>query len=146
MLDQLIKLVKEHAGTAIIDNTDVPNEKNDAVINTTASGIMDHLKNLAGHGGMNNVTSLLQQGSYGNGSEVSNMSNNIASQIAKSFGIESSKAQGIVEQLIPTVINSLSNKTNDPNDDSFTMQGILGSLTSGPGGLGGMMDSFKKMF
>ncbi len=146
MLDQLINLVKEHAGSAIIDNTDVPNEKNDAVINTTATGIMDHFKNLAGNGGLNNITSLLQQGSHGNGSEVSNMSNNIASTIANQFGLESSKAQGIVQQLIPTVINSLSNKTNDPNDDSFTMQGILGSLTGSAGGLGGMMDSFKKMF
>lgn len=146
MLDQLINLVKEHAGSGIIDNTDVPNEKNDAVINTTATGIMDHFKNLAGNGGLNNITNLLQQGSNGNGSEVSNMSNNIASTIANQFGLESSKAQGIVQQLIPTVINSLSNKTNDPNDNSFTMEGILGSLTGSAGGLGGMMDSFKKMF
>jgi uncharacterized protein YidB (DUF937 family) len=146
MLDQLINLVKEHAGSAIIDNTDVPNEKNDAVINTTATGIMDHFKNLAGSGGLNNITSLLQQGSNGNGSEVANMSNNIAGNIAKQFGLDPSKAQGIVQQLIPSVINSLSNKTNDPNDNSFTMDGILGSLTGGAGGLGGMMDSFKKMF
>jgi hypothetical protein len=146
MLDQLINLVKEHAGSVIIDNTDVPNEKNDAVINTTATGIMDHLKNLAGNGGLSNITSLLQQGANGNGSEVSNMSNTIASNIATSFGIESTKAQGIVQHLIPTVMNSLSQKTNDPNDNSFTMDGILSSLTSGVGGIGGMMDSFKKMF
>jgi uncharacterized protein YidB (DUF937 family) len=146
MLDQLINLVKEHAGSAIIDNTDVPNQNNDAVINTTATGIIDHLKNLVGSGGLSNITSLLQQGSNGNGSEVANMSNNIASSIANQFGLEPSKAQGIVQQLIPTVINSLSNKTNDPNDNSFTMDGILGSLTGGNGGLGGMMDSFKKMF
>ncbi len=146
MLDQLINLVKEHAGTAIINNTDVPNEKNDAVINTTATGIMDHFKNLAGNGGLSNITSILQQGSNGNGSVVSTMSNTIASTISNQFGIEPTKANGIVQQLIPTVINSLSNKTNDPNDDSFTMQGILGSLTGGAGGLGGMMDSFKKMF
>lgn len=146
MLDQLINLVKEHAGSAIIDNNDVPNEKNDAVINTTATGIMDHFKNLAGNGGLNNITSLLQQGSNGNGSEVSNMSSNIAQTIAQQFGIDPIKANGIVQNLIPTVMNSLSNKTNDPNDNSFTMEGILGSLTGGAGGLGGMMDSFKKMF
>ena len=32
MLDQLINLVKENAGNAIINNNDVPNENNDAVI------------------------------------------------------------------------------------------------------------------
>lgn len=146
MLDQFINLVKEHAGSAIIDNADVPNENNDAVIHTTATGIMEHFKNLAGNGGLGNITSLLQQGSNGNSAEVSNMSNNIASTIVNQFGLAPSKAQGIVQQLIPTVLNSLSNKTNDPNDNSFTMDGILSSLTGGAVGLGDMMDSFKKMF
>jgi uncharacterized protein YidB (DUF937 family) len=146
MLDQLINLVKEHAGAAIIENTDVPNEKNDAVINTTAHGIMNHFKNLAGNGGLSNISNLLQQGSNGNASEINNMSSTIAQTIANQFGIDANKANGIVQNLVPTVMNSLSQKTNDPNDDSFTIEGILSSLTSSAGGLGGMMDSFKKMF
>jgi len=60
MFDQLINLVKEHAGEAIIDNDDVPNENNEAVINTTAFGIMGHLKNMAGNGGLTTVTGLLK--------------------------------------------------------------------------------------
>lgn len=146
MLEQLINLVKEHAGTAIIDNNDVPNENNAAVINTTAGGIMDHLKNLASNGGLSNISNMLQNGTSGSSNEVSAMSSNIANTIANQFGIEPSKAQSIVQNLIPTVMNSLSNKTNDPNDNSFTMEGILSSFTGGSAGLGGMMDSFKKMF
>ena len=146
MFDQLINLVKEHAGEAIIDNDDVPNENNEAVINTTAFGIMGHLKNMAGNGGLTTVTGLLKNGITGSSNEVSTMSSNIAHAIANQFGIAPAKANGIVQNLIPTVMNNLSNKTNDPNDDNFTMESILGSLTSSAGGLGGMMDGFKKMF
>ena len=44
MFDQLLKLVKENAGEAIINNPAIPNQQNDAAINTAATGIMDQLK------------------------------------------------------------------------------------------------------
>ena len=146
MLDQLINLVKENAGNAIINNNDVPNENNDAVISTTANGIMDHLKNLAVSGGNENITNLLAGGNTSGSSEISNMSGNIANVISSKFGIDPSKSEAIVNNLIPTVMSSLSQKTNDPNDNSFTMQGILGSLAGGSSDLGGIMDSVKKLF
>ena len=146
MLDQLINLVNENAGNAIINNNDVPNENNDAVISTTANGIMDHLKNLAVSGGNENITNLLAGGNTSGSSEISNMSGNIANVISSKFGIDPSKSEAIVNNLIPTVMSSLSQKTNDPNDNSFTMQGILGSLAGGSSDLGGIMDSVKKLF
>ncbi len=84
-------LIKENASEAIINNNDVPNENNDAVINTTA--------------------------------------------------------EGIVNNLLPMVMNSLSKKTNDPDDNSFTMQGILGSLAGGNASdLGGLLGNVSKFF
>ena len=52
MFENLLNLVKEHAGEAIVKNPTIPNEKNDAAINTAAGGIMDQLKNLAANGGI----------------------------------------------------------------------------------------------
>jgi hypothetical protein len=147
MLDQLINLVKENASEAIINNNDVPNENNDAVINTTANGIMDHLKGLAGGGGLESITSLLSNGASANGMEMSNMSSHVANLISSKFGIDPSKSEGIVNNLLPMVMNSLSKKTNDPEDSSFTMQGILGSLTGGEGNdLGGLLGKVSKLF
>ncbi|MEO8085651.1 MAG: DUF937 domain-containing protein [Bacteroidota bacterium] len=146
MFDELINLVKEHSGNAIINNTDVPNEKNDAVIHTTAGGIMDHLKNLAGSGSLQSITDLLKGGNLAGNKEVTEMSHNIAKSISEKFGIDLSKSEGIVKNLIPTVMGSLSKKTHDPNDNSFTMDGILKSLTGGSGSLGSIMDKVKNMF
>ncbi len=147
MLDQLINLVKENASEAIINNNDVPNENNDAVINTAAEGIMDHLKGLVGGGSLEGITSLISNGASANGLEMSNMSSHVANLISSKFGIEPSKTEGIVNNLLPMVMNSLSKKTNDPEDNSFTMQGILGSLAGGNAGdLGGLLGNVSKFF
>lgn len=147
MLDQLINLVKENAGNAVINNNDVPNEKNDAVINTAADGIMNHFKNLAGNGGLGAITDIIKGNNVANNPEVTKMATNIAGSISEKYGIGSGKAEGIVKDLIPAVLSNLSKTTNDPNDSRFTLEGILGSLTGGSkDGLGGILDKVKKMF
>ena len=58
MLDNLLNLVKEHAGNAIINNPVIPNEKNDEAISTATNGIMDTLKSQISAGGLDSITSL----------------------------------------------------------------------------------------
>ena len=41
MFDNLLKLVKENAGDAIIKNPVIPNEKNDEAIHATTTSIFD---------------------------------------------------------------------------------------------------------
>jgi len=60
------------------------------------------------------------------------------------FGFDGSTAGNIVAQLIPTVMSKLAGKTNDPNDNSFSMGGILESLAGGSGG--GIMGMIKGLF
>lgn len=141
MLENLIKLVKENAGEAIINNPDVPNEQNDSAIEATAGSIFDSLKNqLAGGGGLDSITNLFQGGSDAANSDVANnMTGDVVSGLVKKLGLSEGAASGIVSQLLPTVLNSLKNKTNDPNDSDFDLQGILGALTGGGGGLFGKL-------
>ena len=49
------------------------------------------------------------------------------------FGLEQGAASGIASSLIPTVLQSLVHKTNDPNDSSFNIQNLIGSLVGGGG-------------
>jgi hypothetical protein len=147
MLENLINLVKEHAGEAIINNPAIPNEHNDAAINTTAEGIMDHLKGLMSGGGMEQVMGMLSGGGDAVNGQVQSMSGNIAGKLMSQFGINTDQAGGIVQSLLPVVINSFISKTKDPNDNSFDVQGIIGALMGGGGsGLGGLMDGLKKLF
>lgn len=147
MFDQLLQLVKENAGEAIINNPAIPNEQNDAAVETATGSIMDHLKGLAGGGNLDSVMSLFQGGGNAASSPlVNNISSGVAGDLMKKFGIDQSSATNIVQQLIPVVMNKFVSKTNDPNDKSFDLQGIIGSLSGGQKGAGGILNSIKGLF
>jgi hypothetical protein len=153
MLENLINLVKEHAGDAIINNPAIPNDKNDAAVETTAGSIIDSLKGLTGGGDLSGILSLFQGGgSSTNSSVVSNITSNVAGDLMKKFGLDNSAASGIVQSLIPTVLNKLVSKTNDPSDKSFDLQDIIGTLTGGgqqtgnQSSGGGILNTIKGLF
>jgi uncharacterized protein YidB (DUF937 family) len=134
MFDELLNLVKEHAGSAIINNPAVPNEKNDAVCETATNSIIDKMKEMAGSGGIDSITSMFQSGSnVADHPAASNISSGVVNDLMKKFGFDGATASGIVAQLIPTVLSKLTSKTNDPNDKSFDLNSIIGSLTGGSG-------------
>lgn len=128
MLDNLINLVKEHAGEAIINNTAVPNEKNDAAIQTTASSIVETLKGQVSKGNISDLAGLFSGKSGGSAGIVDAVKGNVSKELASKLGIDSNAASGIAASLIPIVMKSLAKKTNDPNDKSFDLGGIVNSL------------------
>lgn len=146
MLENLIQLVKEHAGDAIINNPDVPNENNNSAIEATAGSIFDSLKGqFAGSGGMDMITNLLQGNESASSNPlVSGISTDVISGLVKKIGLPEGAAAGIVSQLLPKVMDSLKNKTNDPNDNSFDLQGIISSLAGG--NAGGLLNKAKGLF
>jgi uncharacterized protein YidB (DUF937 family) len=144
MLDQLINLVKEHAGEAIINNPVIPNDLNNAAIEETAGGIFEGLKNQISEGGISSITNLLQDGNLMNNPLVGQIGTQVAGQLMSKFGVNEAEAGNIVQKLIPTVMNQFASKTNDPNDSGFTLEGITSSL--GGGDLGGLLNSVSGFF
>ncbi|MBK8414236.1 MAG: hypothetical protein IPL22_06785 [Bacteroidetes bacterium] len=61
---------------------------------------------------------------------VAKISGNEA-RISREVWLELSQAAGMVASLLPGVLGSLVNKTNDPNDKSIDLGGIFSSLTGG---------------
>jgi len=55
MLDELFNLVKQNAGTAIVNNPAIPNEKNDEVINEASSSIAGGLQGMFSGGGVQDL-------------------------------------------------------------------------------------------
>lgn len=145
MFENLLKLVQENAGEAIINNPSIPNQHNEAAIETASSGIFDHLKGLAANGGLESVVSMFSGGQT-DPNALSGMSNNIAGNLMQKFGIDGAQAQSVVQNLIPKVMGQLVNKTNDPQDNSFDLQGIIGAIGGSEGGLGGVMSQLKGLF
>ena len=77
-----------------------------------------------------------------------------ADKLMNKFNLNSSQANNLSGNLIPNVLGSLINKTNDPNDSGFSLEKLLGSITggksdeiaeqqgSGGGGLQGLLKQF----
>jgi len=142
MLENLLNLIKENAGDAIINNPAIPNERNDAACETAANSIFTGLQGAIKQGGLNSITELFQQG--GNVTShpaVKNIESNLSGEMMQKFGLDKNAVGNIVGSLLPVVMSKLVAKTNDPGDSSFNLDGILGSLTGKKGKTGGLMDT-----
>jgi uncharacterized protein YidB (DUF937 family) len=136
MLENLLDLVKSHAGDAIINNPAIPNEHNDAAVELASSSIFDTLKNAASGGGIGDIVSMFSGGA-GNAasSPLANiMQNNMVQSLMHKFGLDQGAAGGIASSMLPGILQNLVHKTNDPNDSSFNIQDILSKVTGGGGG------------
>lgn len=169
MLDQLVKLVEQHAGDSIVKNSAIPNQFNNDAIQDVAQQIVSGLKGQASQGNLQQVASLFQNGnvsSLTSNPMVSQIVSSIAGNFASKFGVSPQVAQTIAAGLVPQVMNQFINKTNDPGDNDFDLGSmlkgftgnselnvgdILGKVTGegaskGGGGLGQVGDILGKVF
>ncbi|HPH23338.1 MAG TPA: DUF937 domain-containing protein [Chitinophagaceae bacterium] len=167
MFDNLLALVQQHAGDAIIKNDAIPNERNDEAVQLASSSIFDTLKNSVGNGNVGDIVNMFTNNNNGSNNAMAGiMQNDLVQNLMHKFGIDANAAGGIAQNLIPTVLNNLVSKTNDPNDSSFDLQdivskvgggnldiqSIIGNFTgnstaeNGKNSGGGIMDSLKGLF
>jgi len=137
MLENLLKLMQENAGEAIINNAAIPNAKNNAAIETATNALVKGLKNAVSTGGAQSVKNLLKDENQVTSNPLfNNLSSQVSGDLMKKFGLNKASAASIVTMLLPVVLSKLAHKTNDPGDNSFTLDGILGSLAGGSTGSG----------
>lgn len=138
MLDNLFDLVRGAAGDTVINNPDVPNEQNEAVVAEATNTVAGGLQNLVAGGGLQSILSLFGGGGQQNNKSsimsnpiVSMMVGHFASKLMSKYNLGSTQANGVASNLIPSVVSNLINKTNDPDNSSFTLDNLLHSLTGG---------------
>lgn len=132
MLDQLLKLVEQNAGDAIVNNKAIPNQFNNAAVKEVASNIFNGLQGQVAQGNMQQVVSMFKgqsASSLANNPMVSNMIAQVAGSFAQKFGVSPQAAQSIAASLLPQVMNQFVNKTNDPNDNDFDLQNMMRSFS-----------------
>ena len=159
MLENIINLVRENAGEAIVNNPAIPNEHNEAVTEEAGSSIVDGLKNMIAQGQSQDVLNLFSHpsGDFQSNPAVQSISGGFIQNLVQKFGIDPSAAGNVASNLIPTVLQNLVHKTNDTADSSFNLENILGHLTGGQGlqgllgslgqgGGAGVLDKIKGLF
>lgn len=141
MLEELFNLVKSVANENTGSSTAVPAGQHDAVVAEATNTVASGLRNIVAGGGSQSLVSLF--GGSGNndkqqsgGSLLSNpivsmMIGHLAGKLMSKFNLGSGQASSLASSLIPNVINGLVNKTNDPNNSSFSLDKLINSITGG---------------
>ena len=149
MLENLFNLIKEQGADDVINNPAIPNEQNNAVLASATSSVAEEFQGELAGGGLQNIMALFEGGGNNAGGGISSLMNNpIVGNIISSFtnkltnqhGIAPDQASGIAGNLIPNVLSNLINKTNNSNDSSFNINGIINSLTGNNSNSGGGFD------
>lgn len=148
MLDNLLNLVKEYSGDAIVNNPAIPNNRNEEAIADATQSIEGGFQNLLSQGKLNDVLRLFSGGD--NAPAQSNITQQLSGgfieNLVGKFGLDKQAAGGIAASLIPGILSSLVSKTNDSNDSSFNIQSLINSFSGGKTSgvnVQGLLDKFK---
>lgn len=154
MLDQLFQLIQQSGQQAVVENPEVPNQNNDAILNEAQQYIANGLQGLAQTGELNNLTAMADNPMQLSAAPaVQNISNNFAGSIMEKFGINKGMASMIAASIIPMVLGKLlKGNTGGQQGSGFDLGGLVSSLTGGNAGAnqnttgsGGIMDTISSI-
>jgi hypothetical protein len=144
MLENLFELVKQYGQQEVVENTDIPNEQNEAVMAEASYAVAGTLQNALASGQADEVMHMFNSGSSAqimSNPVAQNMQAGFIDNITSKLGINKNVAMGLAATLIPMVVSKLVKRTRStaPEDSGFDLSGLIGSLTGG-GGAGGGLD------
>jgi len=150
MLDSILNIVKEKAMDVISNNSQIPEEKKEATVQTTTHALADGLKQNLNLDNLSGLSSLFGGGGLSSGNPiVSNIQSTVVNALTQKVGLSPAIATTVASTVISAVMNVLSKKVNDPNDKGFNLESIVGAFTggnkSGSGG-GDLLGSLGKLF
>lgn len=148
MIENLNSLVKENADATILNNTAIPNERNEEAVQEASTAIEESLKTSLAGGNVKEVATLFDNSTDNVAANpvTRQATNNFMDKLQSRFGLNVQQATNIANNLIPTVLRKLVQKTSDPADKRFDLQQIFNEVSGGKtNGLNvsAMMTKFK---
>lgn len=139
MLEEIFNLVKGAAQQSVIENPEIDNSHNDAVVAEATDTVASGLRNMVAGGGLQNIISLFNGNKDEQGSQSGILSNPIVNmmvghfvgKLMNKFNMNSNQANQVANSLIPSVLSNLVQKTNSSDNNGFSLEGLLNSLTGG---------------
>jgi len=146
MFEQLTQLVQQYGGDAVVKNTAIPNEHNEAVISETSTSIFAGLQKIVSEGGGEQLAGLFSGTSSIDSSNpvVQQLTQQVSGNLGEKFGLSSDASSGVAASMIPQILSSLVNKAKDPNDSSFQISDIISAISGNSGQASGIMDTISK--
>lgn len=128
MFEKLFLLVKNNAGTAVMNNPEVPEKYREAVMNEASSTIIEVLKRNMEGGKLKDTIKYFQFPGVYNNPLISSAVTRFANKLNNNYNIDAASALAISKSLIPPVMQELIKESKSDNQD-FSLSAILSKLT-----------------
>lgn len=125
MFEKLFLIVKNNAGTAVIDNPEILEKDREAVINDASSSIIEVFKGQMESGKLNDLIKYFQYPEIYKSSLTTSVINKFANKLNRYYNISPASAIKIAKTLIPPVMLELIEQTKGGKNKEFTITTFL---------------------
>lgn len=143
MFEKLFMLVKNNAGTAVIDNPEIPAKYHEAVINEASSSIIEVLKGQMETGKVKDLIRFFQFSGIYNNSLVSSMVNKFANKLNNFYGIDPKTALVTSNTLIQPVMKELVIQSKNEHNKDFGLSNLLSKLSGTQADMSALINQMK---
>lgn len=141
MFEKLFLLVKNNAGTAVINNPVIAAKDRDAVIIEASSSIIEVFKNQMESGKINDLIKFFKYSGVYSTALITSMVNRFANKLNKFYGIEPEAARNVSAMLIPTVLQQLVQQSKSGEEQEFEPVNMLSNLNGNRADISMMVNS-----
>ncbi|MDN3551687.1 hypothetical protein [Mucilaginibacter aquaedulcis] len=128
MFEKLFLLVKNNAGTAVINNPEIPAKHHNAVMIEASSSIIEVLKGQMENGKLKDLIKYFQSSGIYNHSLVSSIVNRFANRLNTFYHIDPIHALETANSLIPAVMQQLVRESKSEQIKEFGLTNMLTKL------------------
>jgi hypothetical protein len=149
MLENILQMIREFGQQQVVENPDIPNENNNAVMAEASRAVTGTLQQQVASG---NTGSIMELFRHNDPQEImrsplaQNMQSGFLENITSKLGINKNVAAGLAASFIPMILSKLVNRTNsnDPADNGFNLNDLVKSFSgvSGGHGFGNLVNQF----
>lgn len=145
MFEELTHLVERFGQDSIVNNQEVPNEHNEAVMNETSISILSGLQGILAGGGAKQIAGLFEGNNAQDASNpvVQQLTQQLSGNLGQKFGLNDTAASNLAGGLIPKVLGSLIGNAKDPNYKGFGVSDLVTAISGGNGN-SGLMNAISK--
>ena len=120
MFEKLFLLVKNNAGTAVMNNPAIPEKYRDAVLNDASSSIIEVLQKQTEGNKMKDFIKYFQFTGVFNNPLISSAVKLFANKLNNFYGIETPEALSIANALIPPVMQEMIKESKSGTDQRIS--------------------------
>lgn len=144
MFEKLFLLVKNNAGTAVMNNPVIPEKYREAVINDASSSIIEVLKNLMESGRLKDLIKYFQFSGIYDNPLIHSVVNKFANKLNNFYNLEPAVATTTAHSLIPPVMQELIRQSQGGFNQEFALGTMLSKINGNGGDMNLLLSQLRK--